>query len=135
MSADGAAVDGAPGDPRAVVARFVAAWEANDPEAIVRCFADDAVWYDGYPAGKTSGTREIRAQLERYSRHISEIAIEVVHQAVDGDVVFQERIDRGRRDGAAFEVAAVCLFRVVDGLIVENRDYWNPGAYRAPRSE
>jgi limonene-1,2-epoxide hydrolase len=133
MSVDEGSASGGPADPAAVVGRFVAAWEANDPEAIVSCFAEDAVWYDGYPAGRTSGTEAIRAQLERYSRHISEIAIEVVHQAVDGDVVFQERVDRGRRDGVEFEVAAVCLFRVVDGLIAENRDYWNPGAYRAPR--
>ena len=120
-------------DPVAVVAGFVAAWEHNDTDEILRYFADDALWYDGYPAGRTAGTAEIRAQLDRYSRHISDVSIEVVHQAVDGEWVFQERVDRGRRDGVDFEVAAVCVFRVVDGRIVENRDYWNPGAYRAPR--
>jgi limonene-1,2-epoxide hydrolase len=122
-------------DPAAVVAGFVAAWERNDPDAIVACFADDARWYDGYPAGLTTGAVEIRAQLDRYSRHITDVSIEVLRQAVDGEWVFQERVDRGRRDGVDFEVAAVCVFRVVGGRIVENRDYWNPGAYRRRRDD
>jgi len=120
-----------PSQPAAVVAGFVAAWERNRPEEILAFFADDAVWYEGYPADRYVGRVEIGAQLERYSRHISDVEIEVVHQAEAGPVIFQERVDRGRRDGKPFEVEAVCVFVVRDGLIVENRDYWNPGAYQA----
>jgi limonene-1,2-epoxide hydrolase len=120
-----AAIEG----PAEVVAAFCKAWERNDPEEIVNLFADDAVWFDGYPANPFTGADQIRSQLERYSRHLSDISIEVLHEAVDGDVVFQERVDRGLRDGKPFEVAAVCVFTVRGGKIVENRDYWNPGAY------
>ncbi len=116
--------------PTDVVAAFVAAWERNDPPGILELFAEDAVWYDGFPADRLEGTEQIRRQLERYSRHLSEVSIEVVHQAVDGNVVLQERVDRGLRDGTPFEVAAVCVFHVEDGRIRENRDYWNPAAYR-----
>jgi limonene-1,2-epoxide hydrolase len=118
--------------PTGVVDAFVRAWERNNPDEILALFATDAVWYDGYPASKLEGHQQIRRQLDRYSRHLSEIAIEVVHQAVDGDVVFQERIDRGLRDGKPFEVAAVCVFYVEAGKIRENRDYWNPAAYLPP---
>jgi limonene-1,2-epoxide hydrolase len=121
----GAAIEG----PVAVVAAFVGAWERNDPDEIVGLFAEDAVWFDGYPANPFNGADQIRAQLERYSRHLSDISIEIVHEAVDGDVVFQERVDRGLRDGKPFAVEAVCVFTVRGGKIVENRDYWNPAAY------
>jgi steroid delta-isomerase-like uncharacterized protein len=117
-------------DPASIVAAFVHAWERNDTEEIVELFSEDAVWYDGYPANKFETRAEIRAQLDRYSRHLSDISIEVLHQATEGDVVFQERVDHGLRDGKPFSVAAVCVFRVRDGKITENRDYWNPGAYR-----
>jgi ketosteroid isomerase-like protein len=121
----GSAIEG----PAGVVGAFVRAWERNDPDEIMQLFAGDALWFDGYPANPFTGAEQIRGQLERYSRHLSDIRIEVVHEAVDGDVVFQERVDRGLRDGKPFEVAAVCVFTVRDGKIVENRDYWNPGAY------
>ncbi len=81
-------------DPAAVVAGFVAAWERNDPAEILTFFAEDAEWYEGYPADRYVGHSEISTQLERYSRHISDVSIEVIHQAAEGDVVFQERIDR-----------------------------------------
>ncbi len=122
--------------PSAVVAAFLGAWERNNPDEIVQLFSDDAVWFDAYPANQFSGTEQIRTQLERYSRHLSNISIEVVHQAVVGNVVFQERVDRGLREGVPFEVGAVCVFTVRDGKIVENRDYWNPAAYiRRPGRE
>jgi limonene-1,2-epoxide hydrolase len=122
--------------PSAVVAAFIGAWERNNPDEIGQLFSDDAVWFDAYPANQFTGTEQIRAQLERYSRHLSDISIEVLHQAVVGNVVFQERVDRGMRDGVPFEVAAVCVFTVRNGKIVENRDYWNPGAYiRRPGRE
>jgi len=59
----------------ATVAAFVRAWERNDVDAIVDSFTDDALWYDGYPAGPYRGRDEIRAQLDRYSRHISDVQI------------------------------------------------------------
>jgi steroid delta-isomerase-like uncharacterized protein len=122
-------------DPASIVAAFVRAWERNDTEEIVQLFSEDAVWYDAYPANKFETRKEIRSQLERYSRHLSDISIEVLHQATEGDVVFQERVDHGLRDGKPFSVAAVCVFRVRDGKITENRDYWNPGAYRRPTDQ
>ena len=114
-----------------VVEAFVRAWERNDPDEIIELFHDDAVWYDSVPSEPYRGRETILAMLQRYSRHISDIHIEILNQAVSGDVVFQERIDRGTRNGKAFAVQAVCVFKVRDGRIVENRDYWNPGGYRA----
>jgi limonene-1,2-epoxide hydrolase len=115
----------------ATVTAFVRAWERNIVDEILELFTEDAVWYDGYPADPYVGHDEIRAQLDRFSRHITDVHIEIVNQAVNGDVVLQERVDRGLRKGKPFEVAAACVFKVRDGKIAENRDYWNPGAYRA----
>jgi steroid delta-isomerase-like uncharacterized protein len=120
-------------DSLEVVDAFVKAWIRNDPAEIISLFADDCVWYDGVPSEPHRGKPAILAMLERYSRHITDVEIEVVHQAVSGSVVFQERIDRGMRDGKPFEVQAVCVFEVEEGKIVANRDYWNPGAYARPR--
>jgi steroid delta-isomerase-like uncharacterized protein len=118
-------------DSAAVVGAFVDAWERNDPEAILALLSADCVWYDGVPSEPYVGRDAIAPIVRRYSRHISDVAIEVVHQAVAGPIVFQERVDRGRRDGKPFAIEAVCVFEVNDGLITANRDYWNPGAYRA----
>ena len=117
------------GDAQSVVDAFVKAWERNDPDEIIALFADDAVWYDSVPSEPYRGRDAILAILQRYARHITDVTIEVVNQAVNGDVVFQERIDRGIRNGKPFAVEAVCVFRVEDGKIVENRDYWSPAAY------
>ena len=117
-------------DSLEVVDAFVEAWKRNDPTEIIGLFADDCVWYDGVPSEPHRGKESILAMLERYSRHISDVDIEVVNQAVNGAVVFQERVDRGMRDGKPFAVQAVCIFEVHEGKIVANRDYWNPGAYR-----
>ena len=118
-------------DSAAVVAAFVEAWERNDPRALAALLAEDCVWYDGVPSEPYVGRDAILPIIERYSRHVSDVRIEVVHQAVAGPVVFQERVDRGLRDGRPFAVQAVCVFEVHGGLITANRDYWNPGAYRA----
>ena len=116
-------------DAVTVVNGFVEAWERNDPAEIITYFADDCVWYDGVPSEPHRGRDAIMAMLQRYSRHITDVRIEVVNQAVTGNVVFQERVDSGLRDGKPFSVQAVCVFEVQDGKIVSNRDYWNPGAY------
>jgi limonene-1,2-epoxide hydrolase len=122
-------------DAVAVVEAFVKAWERNDPDEIISLFDDDCVWYDSVPSEPYRGRATILAMLQRYSRHIADIEIEVLNQAVAGDVVFQERIDRGTRDGKPFAVQAVCVFKVKDGKIIENRDYWNPGGYARKAAE
>src|SRR3954447_23055526 len=116
-------------DSAAVVEAFVKAWERNDPDEIIALFDDDAVWYDSVPSEPYRGRDTILAMLQRYARNISDVSIEVLHQAVNDDLVFQERVDTGLRNGKPFSVQAVCVFKVRDGKIVENRDYWNPGAY------
>ena len=67
--------------PAEVVEGFVKAWERNDPDEIIGYFADDCAWYDGVPSEPHRGRDAIMAMLQRYSRHITDVHIDVDYTA------------------------------------------------------
>lgn len=116
-------------DNEGVIRQFLGAWTRCDPDELAAFFTDDAVWEDGVPSEPYRGKEAIRAQFARYTRHISNVQIEVLHEATAGDIVIHERVDRLTRKGRRLELKAVGVFELENQKIKANRDYWNPGGY------
>ena len=122
-------------DAAKIVADFLEAWSRLDADELAEFFAEDAVWEDGVPSEPYRGKEAIRAQIQRYVRHISDVKIVVHTQVARDGYVMHERTDHLTRGGRRLHLRAMSVFEVEDGKIVANRDYWNPGAYanRDPR--
>lgn len=108
------------------------AWLAGDLDRYL------ALWHPDVTFGSPTHTpplrgREAYAQLVRGSHAaIEPLAFEIAHLAVRGDWVLAEwRIEaRHRASGRtlAWDGMSTCAIR--DGLIVEWREYWDPGVFR-----
>ena len=108
-----------------VVRDFLAAFNANDLERIMACFAEDAV-YHNIPVQPVRGTQAIRAVLQGFMGMAKQVDW-VVHrlaEAADG-VVLSERTDRFLVRGKWIELPVMGAFAVRDGRIAEWRDYFD----------
>lgn len=112
--------------------RFLDAVASRDLDAVVACFTPGAR-YANVPHRPAVGRSAIRAMLEPLVSRSSEVRWEVVTEAVSGDSVIAERLDRFVVDGTEY-AAPCCGVYVVDpesGLIAEVRDYVDLGPWRA----
>lgn len=104
----------------------------RDLDAVVACFTPGAR-YANVPHRPAVGRQAIRAMLEPLLLRSSEVRWDVLTEAVVGDRVMAERIDRFVVDGVEY-AAPCCGVFVVDpgtGLIDEVRDYVDLGPWRA----
>jgi limonene-1,2-epoxide hydrolase len=98
--------------------------------AIRAVFADDCVWVNG-PIATTTGPEEaIALMVAAEERGVHAIEFEVLNLAVNGDVVFAERIDHGRSaDGTtAWSVPVTGVFEFQGDKLAAWREYFDPGA-------
>jgi len=97
-----------------------------------RYLADDVVWHTGTVL--CNSRAEAIAHLERAADHydMAYWRNEILHEAVNGNVVFNERLDHViRHDGSELGMTLVCaVFEVRDDLIVAWRDYYDPTELR-----
>ncbi|MHA3703697.1 nuclear transport factor 2 family protein [Jatrophihabitans sp. YIM 134969] len=112
--------------------RFLAAVAARDLDAVVACFAPDAR-YGNVPHPPAVGRDAIRDLLGPILNRSTEVRWDVLTEAVTGNSVVAERVDRFVIDGTEY-AAACCGVYVADpasGLITEVRDYVDLGPWRA----
>lgn len=114
-----------------IVSAFVGEFDAvhPDPRVLVKYFTDDAV-YHNMPMEPAVGIDAVREALVGVSQ-LSHSGWETVHQAVNGDVVLNERVDRFELDGKAVEVLVCGVFEIRDGKIAAWRDYFDLASMRA----
>jgi steroid Delta-isomerase len=110
---------------RAAVAGYVAAYRANDRDALLARFAPDAEWTD--PVG--TPTHHGRAGVGEFwdtARALAEsIVLEPVHVHVCGNEAALVMEIHSVAGGAAFVIDAVDIFTFDDdGLIVSGKAYW-----------
>lgn len=120
-------------EPLQQVQAFFDAWAAGRyaqlRSAYQQFLSEDCVYENcGVPACR--GMTEILAfiDLAQKARDIQAIRVELIHAAVNGNVVFTERWDR-HVNGAGVEVYPVRIVGVMelrDGKIVAWRDYFDP---------
>jgi len=108
-----------------VVRGLIDAFNANDLERVLACFADDAV-YHNIPVAPVQGTAAIRAVIAGFLGMATEVDW-IVHQLAETPegVVLTERTDRFRIGGKWIALPVMGAFAVRDGRITAWRDYFD----------
>jgi steroid delta-isomerase-like uncharacterized protein len=118
------------------------AWNSHDPERVVACMTDDAVFDDRALGERSEGKDAIRAMVADMHEHMSsDFRIENGEMVVVTDDTWaaewtlsgtNDRADeaRGLPDtGRTFRVQGLSIGRLRDGKVVEDRIYWNLAEY------
>ena len=113
-------------EPDAVVTAFVREFDAEhpNPETLSLHFTSDAV-YHNIPMQPVKGRDAIRQVLTGLTSRLQSKGWEVRHQAVDGNVVLNERVDRFGHGDKVIELRVMGVFEVRDGKIAAWRDYFD----------
>ncbi len=114
--------------PLATVLSFVAAWNANDIEAVVAHLHED-VFYHNVPVDPIHG----RAAVSEYLHNIGKfdwVNWRVLAIAESGNRVLTERIDEFRLAGRNISLPLMGIFEVEQSLIRSWRDYFDMAMYR-----
>jgi len=110
----------------AIVAGFIAAWEARDTDRIMDFFAADAV-YHNVPMPRLTGHAEIRAFIAPFLQSAETVAFEVLHSAESADgTVLNERVDIFHlANGKTLRFEVMGVFEFKEGKIAAWRDYFD----------
>ncbi len=116
-------------DPADVVARLIAAVEAQDVDAALALVTDD-VSYENVPIDPIVGRDAMGATLRGFLAPATEVDWRVLRTVVDGNLVVNERLDRFRVGDGWLELPVAGFFEVTaDGLISRWRDYFDMASY------
>lgn len=110
--------------PGEVVAAFIKAFEAMDFDAALSFIAPECE-YTNVPMGSAKGPKGVRSVLEPFFAPIDENDFVIHRKAVEGKVVFYERLDRHRLGDSWRELPVIGVFEVEDGLITLWREYFD----------
>ncbi|MET0152130.1 MAG: nuclear transport factor 2 family protein [Candidatus Binatia bacterium] len=110
--------------PETIVRRFCEAWKRGDVEELISFFAADAV-YHNIPVPPVKGAKAIREAFLGFAKLMDSIELENLNVAVNGNVVFTERIDHFRWKGKTLALPVAGVFEVRDGKITAHRDYFD----------
>jgi limonene-1,2-epoxide hydrolase len=111
-------------DAEQVVREFCDAWSQGDLDRIMGYFADDAV-YHNIPMDPVVGTEAIRAFIEGFTAMVDRIEFEILHLAVDGNVVLTERVDTFVRPAGSVGLPVMGTFELDGDRITAWRDYFD----------
>jgi len=114
-----------PGD---VVRSFIAAWNANDLEQVLRHLHDDVV-YHNVPLEPLHGLAAVRQYLGGIGR-FDWIDWKLLALAESGNQVLTERIDDFSLRGTRVSLPLMGIFEVDGGRIRAWRDYFDLAMYR-----
>lgn len=117
-----------PGTTTTASQRLCAAIAARDIDAISGQFADDYVnETPAHPSRGFQGAAQVRQNWTRILAAVQDLRVELVRQAVEGDVEWAEWSFTGTKaDGSPFAMAGVVIVGVGDGVIRWARFYLEP---------
>ena len=125
-------------DMDSVIMRWAKAWSTHDTFLFLSLFAENAEYRDVALDKLFCGHGAIKTFFEGTFVTFPDFKMEIEHCAVTGQAAAGEWVMSGTFLGAsfgvpptgkAFRVPGCCFMRIVDGLIVEHRDYWNPAMF------
>lgn len=111
-------------DNRKLVLDFCRAWSRRNVEELMSYFSDDAV-YHNMPMAPLKGKAAIQTILHQIIDPATAIDWEILHTAVEGEIVFTERVDRFQMGERKVELPVAGVFEVRNGKIVAWRDYFD----------
>jgi len=121
-----------------VVMRWARAWSTQDAPSFLGLFAVDAHYCDIALDKVFRGQAAIKAFFEGTFTTFPDFKMEIARSAVTADAAAGEWIMSGTflgesfgepPTGKSFRVQGCCFMKLVDGLIVEHKDYWNPATF------
>ena len=115
----------APPEP---LARLTSAIDRRDLDAIADCFAEDyRNETPAHPSRGFTGRAQVRRNWEQILSAVGDLEARIERWVRDGDVVWTEWTQSGRRtDGAPFEMCGVVLFVLAGEEIAGARFYLEP---------
>jgi len=119
-------------DAGALVTAFIREFDTEhpNPETLADYFTLDAI-YHNIPMRAVQGRDAVRQVLTGYTSRYQCKGWEVLHQAVDGNVVLNERIDRFGHGDKVIELRVMGVFEVRDGKIAAWRDYFDAAEWQS----
>ena len=112
-------------NPTEVVQDFCDAWGKGDLDGILEFFTPDAE-YHNIPMDPVVGVDAIRALIAGFTAGVDKIEFRVKHQAANGNVVMNERVDAFITTERTIELPVMGVFEVTDdGKIAAWRDYFD----------
>jgi steroid delta-isomerase-like uncharacterized protein len=118
-----------------IVKRWARAWSTQDTSLFMSLFSENAEYCDVALDKVFRGREAIKAFFEGTFATFPDFRMDVGLCAVTGDAAAGEWVMSGTflgesfgvpPTGKTFRVPGCCFMRIVDGQIVEHRDYWNP---------
>lgn len=120
---------------------FIAAWNTHDPDAVAACFAPDGARVAlAYPETRYEGRAALAEHVGGLMRTWPDFTLILREASSDEDVIICEwtwsgtqRADYGPLpgNGQRLELKGISAMRVANGLIVEERVYWDTGTLMA----
>jgi len=111
-----------------IVNDFCKAFERKNIDELMGYFTDDAV-YHNMPMEPAKGKAAIRAALNSYLPGADKIEFKILHSGSNGNIVFNERLDRFDIGPKRIELPVAGVFEVLGGKITLWRDYFDLQSY------
>ncbi len=121
-----------------VVRQWAKAWSAGDTALFLSLFAEDASYCDVALDKVFRGREAIRTFFEGTFVTFPDFKMEMVRSAVTPEAAAGEWVMSGTflgpsfgqsPTGKSFRVLGCCFMQIVDGRIVQHKDYWNPATF------
>lgn len=121
-------------DPKELLKVWIDAFERKDLEAVVECYAEDAVNFQVAAGQPAVGSEEIERDTEEFFRGFPDAWARVENLIGDGDWAAWEWVGGGtflgefygnQPTGRSFEIRGCGFFQFRDGKIVLQRGYWD----------
>jgi len=121
-----------------LVLRWAKSWNTQETPLFLGLFADDARYCDVALDKMFQGRDALKTFFEGTFKTFPDFKIDVTSYAVSETAAAGEWTMSGTflgesfgqaPTGKSFRVEGCCFMRLLDGRIVEHRDYWNPTTF------
>lgn len=116
------------------VQAFLDAVNSRDPQALAACLTPDMTYHLIVPHAPVTGREAVLQVMGRVLGEADRVRWEVTASAVEGDLVFLERVDRFWYGDAEAAIECLGIFRLEDGSIAEIRDYADMETWKARKA-
>ncbi|HZX23868.1 MAG TPA: nuclear transport factor 2 family protein [Woeseiaceae bacterium] len=124
QAGDHAGTDAVEAEAEAVAMKMVDAWNTMEWDRMIDLFAEDAV-FQSMMKEPVIGRETIRPRFLALVDGIERIELQIRNMAINGNVVFLERVDDFVYKGKHSRIPVVGVLEIADGEVQAWRDYYD----------
>lgn len=124
QAGDHAGTDPVEAEAEAVAMKMVDAWNTMEWDRMIGLFAEDAV-FQSMMKDPVIGRETIRPRFLALVDGIERIELQIRNMAINGNVVFLERVDDFVYKGKHSRIPVVGVLEIADGEVAAWRDYYD----------